>query len=150
MSDQNYNDPIHSSEQDLDALILETKYEIDAMNDVPAPIPAPAEEFRDQEYHDTFDEYFEQAFDEDMPGSAEEAIAASEEEPMKKRKRPNFFQRRRDRRRRKRKDSIAMSIFGNIIYFVLIAAAAIAVWFFSPELVKFFNELLPEAEQAAA
>ncbi len=37
-----------------------------------------------------------------------------------------------------------------VLTLILIAATAIAVWFFSPELVKFFNELLPEAEQAAA
>ena len=123
MSDQNYNDPIHSSEQDLEALIRETKSEINVINDVPSPV----EEFRDQEYQDTFDEYFEQAFEEDESQPLEYAVPVSEEEPVQKRKRPNFFQRRRDRRRRKRKDSIAMSIFGNIIYFVLIAAAAILI-----------------------
>ena len=123
MSDQNYNDPIHSSEQDLDDLIRETRSEIDVIND----IPAPAEEFRDQEYQDTFDEYFEQAFDLEEPAPLEYAVPVSEEEPEHKRKRPNIFQRRRERRRRKRKDSIAMSIFGNIIYFVLIAAAAILI-----------------------
>ena len=34
MSDQNYNDPVHSSEQDLEALIRETRSEIDAINGV--------------------------------------------------------------------------------------------------------------------
>lgn len=112
MSEQNY-------ERELDALILETKNEISAMNDKPEN----PEEFRDQEYRDTFDEYFEQAFEAEEPQPEQDAPEA----PHEKRKRPNFFQRRRDRRRRKRKDSIALSIFGNIIYFVLVAAAAILI-----------------------
>lgn len=119
MSEQNYNDPLQSSERELDELILQTKSEISAMNEEPAT----PEEFRDQEYRDTFDEYFEQAFDDD---EAEPEQEAPPESPAKE-KRPNFFQRRRDRRRRKRKDSLALSIFGNVIYFVLVAAAAIMI-----------------------
>ena len=119
MSDQNYNDPMRSSERELEALIRETKNEISAMNDTPDTKVA----FRDQEYHDTFDEYFEQAFEAEEPKSEPDASEA----PPVKHKRPNFFQRRRDRRRRKRKDSLALSIFGNIIYFVLFAAAAILI-----------------------
>ena len=112
MSEQNY-------EQELDALIRETKNEISAMNDKPESL----DEFRDQEYRDTFDEYFEQAFEAEEPQPAQNMPA----QPQEKRKRPNFFQRRRDRRRRKRKDSVALSVFGNIIYFVLVAAAAILI-----------------------
>ncbi len=112
MSDHNY-------ERELEALIRETKDEISAMNDKPES----QEEFRDQEYRDTFDEYFEQAFESEEPQPEQDAPEATQE----KQKRPSFFQRRRERRRRKRKDSIALSIFGNIIYFVLVAAAAILI-----------------------
>lgn len=119
MSDQNYNDPIHSSESEIDALIRETKDELSAMNDKPESTG----EFRDQEYRDTFDEYFEQAFEAEEPAPDPDTPEA----PPVKRKRPNFFQRRRDRRRRKRKDSVALSIFANIIYFILVAAAAILI-----------------------
>ncbi len=124
MSDHRKKDTSQESKRDIEALIRETKNEINAMND----LPVQEAEFRDQEYRDTFDEYFEQAFEEDAPaGSEPESQPSPEqsEEPAPKRKRPGFFQRRRERRSRKRKDSLALSIFGNLIYFVLVAAAAI-------------------------
>ena len=37
-----------------------------------------------------------------------------------------------------------------VLSLLLIAAIAIAVWFFSPELVDFFNSILPEAKEVAA
>ena len=36
-----------------------------------------------------------------------------------------------------------------VLSLLLIAAITIAVWFFSPELIKFFNGILPEVEPTA-
>ncbi len=116
-----YKDSIDDS---IDSMIEEMRNEIEAIN-VSQPKPS---EFRDQEYRDTFDEYFEEAFDDTQATPEQQPNAAEpvEDVPVKK-KRPSLVQRRRERRRRKRKDSVALSIFGNIIYFALVAAAAIMI-----------------------
>lgn len=132
MSDSYNTEPMNSTES-IDALIREMRSEIDAMNDSPAEEEsAPQnEEFRDQEYLDTFDEYFEQAFEETEAEAAPVPVPVPESEPEEappvREKKKNFFQRRRERRRRKRKDSLALAIFGNIIYFALVAAMAIMI-----------------------
>lgn len=110
----------------IDSLIQELRQEL-SEREAPRNIP---EEFHDQEYRDTFDEYFDQNFEDSKAETAPEPepeTEMEEETTSPSRKRPNFFQRRRERRRRKRKDSIALSIFGNIIYFALVAAAAIMI-----------------------
>ncbi len=124
--DNQYTPEQPNDDSNIDALIEELRQEL-SEREAPRLIP---EEFHDQEYQDTFDEYFDQNF-EDSP---EESVSESEPEPepepeapSSQRKRPGFFQRRRERRRRKRKDSLALSIFGNIIYFALVAAAAIMI-----------------------
>lgn len=127
MSDLYNNDSLYESEDGIDDLIRELKSEMNAAN---APEEKPQEEFRDQEYRDTFDEYFEQAFEQteaEETRQLPEAEPEEEETPPEPEKRKNFFQRRRERRRRKRKDSLALAIFGNIIYFALVAAAAIMI-----------------------
>ena len=122
MSDQIFNDPTEDIEGEFDALIEELRMEIGAQNAEPvrqAPEP--------EEPHDSFDDYFDSAFaqaEAEMNPQPEQE-PEEEPEPEEKRKRPGFFKRRWDRRRRKRKDSLAMSIFGNLIYFVLVAAAGI-------------------------
>lgn len=134
MSDLYNNDSLYESEDGIDDLIRELKSEMNAANELEAP---PQEEFRDQEYRDTFDEYFEQAFEETEAETAPRTLPEPEEEPEDEavqeeeappaEKKKNFFQRRRERRRRKRKDSLALAIFGNIIYFALVAAVAIMI-----------------------
>ena len=112
-------------DSEFDALLRETQREIESMNtpssmdaaDYLASVPY-AEEDAAHFAHD--DEYLAQTQEETPPDEPEEEVT---EAP--RRKRPTFFQRRRERRRRKRKDSISLSIFGNVIYFVLVAAAAI-------------------------
>lgn len=127
MSDYYNNDSLQESEESIDELILELRSEIEHQDET---FPQ-QEEFRDQEYRDTFDEYFEQAFEETEPES-QNAIQLSEETKPEEEipvpeKKKNFFQRRRERRRRKRKDSLALAIFGNIIYFALVASVAIMI-----------------------
>ena len=124
MSDQFFTDPTEDIEDEFDALIEELRMEIGAQNDAPvrettAPPP--------EEPHDSFDDYFDSAFAQAEAEMNPQPEPEPEEvpEPEEKRKRPGFFKRRWDRRRRKRKDSLAMSIFGNLIYFVLVAAAGI-------------------------
>ena len=124
MSDQFFTDPTEDIEDEFDALIEELRMEIGAQNDAPdrettAPPP--------EEPHDSFDDYFDSAFAQAEAEMNPQPEPEPEDapEPEEKRKRPGFFKRRWDRRRRKRKDSLAMSIFGNLIYFVLVAAAGI-------------------------
>lgn len=122
----NYTQP--NDDNSIDSLIEELRQELadrDSLQNTP-------EEFHDQEYRDTFDEYFDRNFEEtpQEPASESETEIIEETEPEAappSRKRMTFFQRRRERRRRKRKDSLALSIFGNIIYFSLVAAAAIMI-----------------------
>ena len=124
MSDQFFNDPTGDIEDEFDALIEELRMEIGSQNDEPVrETPAPVPE----EPHDSFDDYFDSAFAQAEAEMNPQPEPEPEEvpEPEEKRKRPGFFKRRWDRRRRKRKDSLAMSIFGNLIYFVLVAAAGI-------------------------
>ena len=122
--DQFFTDPTEDIEDEFDALIEELRMEIGAQNDAPdrettAPPP--------EEPHDSFDDYFDSAFAQAEAEMNPQPEPEPEDapEPEEKRKRPGFFKRRWDRRRRKRKDSLAMSIFGNLIYFVLVAAAGI-------------------------
>ena len=120
MSDQNNQVP-GSATEELNSLISELKQELHM--DEPAPVPdrAPAPE---PEPEDEFDIVFDDAYDkpeaEADPAPTQYAVPA-------RRKKPGFFRRRLDRRRHKRKDSVAMSIFGNVIYFALVAAAAITI-----------------------
>ena len=120
MSDQNNQVP-GSATEELNSLISELKQELHM--DEPAPVPdrAPAPE---PEPEDEFDFVFDDAYDkpeaEADPAPTQYAVPA-------RRKKPGFFRRRLDRRRHKRKDSVAMSIFGNVIYFALVAAAAITI-----------------------
>ena len=136
MSEKDYLDDLLATEpmdEDIDQMILQTKREIGMLNDVlPQQQPAAEEEFRDQEYRDTFDENFARAFEEsDTPQSQQteqdlpEPADAGAQPP--KEKKPSFWERRRRRRRKKRRDNAAFAFFGTIIYFVLVAAAAIMI-----------------------
>ena len=118
MSDQNNQVP-GSATEELNSLISELKQEL--RMDEPAPVPdrAPAAEPED-EFDIVFDDAYEKTETEADPAPAQYAVPA-------RRKKPGFFRRRLDRRRHKRKDSVAMSIFGNVIYFALVAAAAITI-----------------------
>ena len=118
MSDQNNQVP-GSAPEELNSLISELKQEL--RMDEPAPVPdrAPAPEPED-EFDIVFDDAYEKPEAEADPAPTQYAVPA-------RRKKPGFFRRRLDRRRHKRKDSVAMSIFGNVIYFALVAAAAITI-----------------------
>ncbi len=121
MANHHHPNSNRSSEEDIDAMIRQTKMEISALNDDAFSELEQSE--LNAEVRDTFDEYFDRALEEE---SAQQAPAPkSDKQPEKKRRRPSFFQRRRERRRHKRKDSLALSIFGNVIYFALVAAVAI-------------------------
>ena len=127
MAEKDYQGGVHD---DIDEMIAQTKRELGMLNDAPQQPEPAAEEFRDQEYRDTFDENFEQAFNEpDAPQEPEQPPrlepAEGGEEPPVKQNKPSFWERRRNRRRRKRRDNPAFAFFGTVIYFVLAAAAAI-------------------------
>jgi len=124
MAEQNNQTP-GSATEELNNLINELKQELHM--DEPAPLPdrTPAPEPEPlPEPEDEFDIVFDDAYEkpEADPEPAEPQYAVPQ-----RRKRPGFFRRRRDSRRHKRKDSLAMSIFGNVIYFALVAAAAITI-----------------------
>ena len=129
MADQFRKDPAEGIEGELDALIRELRMEIASqevppVREAPEPEPeAPAPESDASQDH--FDEYFDSAFAQMESEMNPPPPPAPEPEPEERRRKPNFFRRRWDRRKRKRKDSLAMSIFANVIYFVLVAAAGI-------------------------
>ena len=127
MADQNFQKPSQAT-QELNALIAELKQELGqeqpaAAPAAPVPAPPPVRQAApdpEPEPRDSFDDYFDEAFEQ-----TEAEMNPAQPEPRKKRKRPGIFRRRWDRRRHKRRDSFALSIFGNVIYFALVAAAAI-------------------------
>ena len=124
MAEQNNQTP-GSATEELNNLISELKQELHM--DEPAPLPdrTPAPEPEPlPEPEDEFDIVFDDAYE--KPEADPEPAAPQYAVPQR-RKRPGFFRRRRDSRRHKRKDSLAMSIFGNVIYFALVAAAAITI-----------------------
>ena len=129
MADQHYPDPAGDIEGDFEALIQELRMEIGSQGPQDSEPTRGIPVVEPEEPGDSFDEYFDSAFAEmeSEMNPQPEPEPAPEPEPQgeERRRKPNFFRRRWDRRKRKRKDSLAMSIFANVIYFVLVAAAGI-------------------------
>lgn len=128
MADQNY--PSNATEN-IDALIAELKQELGGESPAPLPEPVPAPvEAPMPEPEEAFDIDFDDAYDRteaELNAPAEAPETPPAQTPGRKFKKPGFFRRRLDRRRHKRRDSFAMSVFGNVIYFALVAAAAITI-----------------------
>ena len=124
MADQNNQVP-GSATEELNNLISELRQELQMDESAPTPARAPvAEPEPDPDPENEFDIDFDDAYDKT---EAEMNPAPAQYAVPRKRKKPGFFRRRLDSRRHKRKDSLAMSIFGNVIYFALVAAAAITI-----------------------